>query len=63
MAAGDGGSLCKFAGWREIANFQDARYLTWKIRGRVQVEIHKMTGVNAVLNGVFIDDRQVEDSR
>ena len=40
---------------RELTAFHDGKYLTWRIQGRVQVEIRKDTGNNAVISGIFFD--------
>lgn len=41
---------------RDITGFHEGKYLTWKVRGSVQVEIQKVTGKNAVFSGVFVDE-------
>ena len=40
---------------RELTAFHAGKYLTWRIQGRVQVEIRKGTGNNAVISGIFFD--------
>ena len=40
---------------RELTAFHAGKYLTWRIQGRVQVEIRKDTGNNAVISGIFFD--------
>jgi len=38
---------------RDVGKFQAGRYLTWRLRGRVQVEVQRISGTNAVISGVF----------
>ena len=45
---------------RDLAAFQNGKYLTWRIRGRVLVEIRKIRGKNAVIGGVFFDAAKPE---
>ena len=40
---------------RSLTAFHTGRYITWRIRGRVQVEIRKIQGRNAVISGIFFD--------
>ena len=40
---------------RKLTAFHGGKYLTWTIQGRVQVEIRKVTGNNAVISGIFFD--------
>lgn len=40
---------------REIDNFADGRYQSWQIQGNVRVTIHKITGANATVAGIFLD--------
>lgn len=40
---------------RTLTAFHGGKYLTWTIQGRVQVEIRKLTGKNAVISGIFFD--------
>ena len=48
-----GGATDALLDRRDVRAFHGGKYLTWKIRGRVVVEIHKVAGNNAVLNGMF----------
>jgi hypothetical protein len=40
---------------RVISNFGDGLYLSWEIRGAVQMRVTVLTGGNAVLSGIFFD--------
>ena len=40
---------------QQLTAFHDGKYLTWSIQGRVQVEIRKDAGNNAVISGIFFD--------
>lgn len=40
---------------REIGEFTEGCYLTWKIQGSIRVEIRRLAGDNASLNGLFLD--------
>ena len=40
---------------RKLTAFHGGKYLTWRIQGRVQVEIRKVAGNNAVISGIFFD--------
>jgi len=39
---------------RTISNFANGKYLVYDLKGHVSVEIKKITGNNAVLNGIFL---------
>jgi hypothetical protein len=38
-----------------IDAFTDGRYQSWKIQGKVRVTIHRITGDNATIAGIFLD--------
>lgn len=40
---------------REAANLKEGCYLTWEIRGRVQITVAHEGGPNAVVSGLFLD--------
>lgn len=40
---------------REVDQAHDGCYLTWEIRGCVQIIIEQVGGPNAVVSGVFLD--------
>ena len=40
---------------REIADFANGRYLSWKIQGKVKIILHKLAGDNACISGIFLD--------
>jgi hypothetical protein len=44
----------------ELSNFSGGVYLRYKIKGQVRFKITKLTGDNAVLNGIFFDEGPIE---
>ena len=40
---------------RTVSGFQQGKYLTWKMQGRVKVEIKQKAGKFAVFSGLFVD--------
>jgi hypothetical protein len=40
---------------REIADFANGRYLSWKIQGKVKITLRKLAGDNACISGLFLD--------
>ena len=40
---------------RTIGGFQQGKYLTWMMQGRVKVEVKQKAGKAAVVNGIFMD--------
>jgi hypothetical protein len=40
---------------REIADFANGRYLSWKVQGKVKITLHKLAGDNACVSGLFLD--------
>lgn len=42
-----------------LSDFTGGRYLSWRVLGKVRVVIRRMSGVNAMISGIFIDpDKQ-----
>ena len=40
---------------RTVGGFQQGKYLTWMMQGRVKVEVKQKAGKSAVVNGIFMD--------
>ena len=40
---------------RTVSGFQQSKYLTWKMQGRIKVEVKQKAGKQAVVNGIFMD--------
>ena len=40
---------------RTASGFQQGKYLTWKMQGRIKVEVKQKAGKQAVVNGIFMD--------
>jgi hypothetical protein len=40
---------------REIGDFSQGRYQTWKIQGNIRVTIRCLAGDNATISGIFLD--------
>jgi hypothetical protein len=45
-----------------ISSFQEGRYVTWDLRGHLQLRFRKVTGPNAVLMGLFFEPRSGQGS-
>jgi hypothetical protein len=40
---------------RTISNFQEGVYLSWRVTGGIRVRCTRLSGSNALVNGIFVD--------